>query len=113
MANNEKVQDVHQISIPEDGVSSKYRIYYLRRLQLFFCTLTGYVINKKPINNKLGIKLKGALIPKYYGNLSTDIMSVWVQLMLMKEVPINSLKIRQSDIVLLQVYFLHKSFVNI
>lgn len=66
--------------------------------------ILGYIIFKKPINNKVSIKLKGALLPSYYGNLSMDMMNVWIQLMAMKEGPSNTSKIRQSDIILLQVH---------
>ncbi|XP_018563114.1 P protein [Anoplophora glabripennis] len=83
MANNETVQDMHQISIPRDSISS-------------------YIIFKKPQNSKLKVVLEGALLPPYYSNLSTDWLSVWVQLMVIKQKPLNPSSIKSSDVVLLQ-----------
>ncbi|CAH1980081.1 unnamed protein product [Acanthoscelides obtectus] len=85
MANNETVQDMHQISIPSGSVKS-------------------YMILNKPKTDKIRVVLEGALLPPYYGNLSKDVMVVWVQLMVMKDVPrpIDTSAIRDSDILWLQ-----------
>ncbi|KAJ8916646.1 hypothetical protein NQ315_000291 [Exocentrus adspersus] len=83
MANSETVQDMHQISIPKGSISS-------------------YVIFKKPKNDKLKVVLEGALLPTYYGNLSGDYISVWVQLMVIKQKPSNASSIKPSDVVLIQ-----------
>ncbi|VEN62049.1 unnamed protein product [Callosobruchus maculatus] len=86
MANNETVQDMHQISIPSGSVKS-------------------YMVLNKPKTDKIRVVLEGALLPPYYGNLSKDMMIVWIQLMVMKDVPkpINTSAIRDSDILWLQV----------
>lgn len=41
-------------------------------------------------------------MPPCYENMSENWLSVWIELIVVKELPINSSKIKESDIVLLQ-----------
>ncbi|PNF30980.1 P protein [Cryptotermes secundus] len=57
----EKENRMHQISIPEGEIRS----YWLR---------------EHPTNRMLELALRGAFLPAYYANMSTNYLSVWIQL---------------------------------
>lgn len=76
---NEKVQETHQISIPNGATKS-------------------YSIMESPSEEKIKIMVEGALLPEYYANLSTHTMFVWIQLVVTaKEVAPNA-SLEQDDI---------------
>lgn len=66
-------------------------------------SISDYVIFKKAKSDKIKVLLEGALLPVYYSNLSVDWLSVWVQLMVIKQKPSSPSSIKPSDVVLLQV----------
>lgn len=68
MVNNEKVEEVHRLSIPRNGIRD-------------------YHINEKLHNKQMWIGVEGALLPRYYENLSSHSMEIWVQQLSVDEVP--------------------------
>ncbi|KAJ8978681.1 hypothetical protein NQ317_015649 [Molorchus minor] len=79
MTNYEKVQDMHQIIVPKN-------------------TAKMYEIMKTPFTNKLRVVVDGALLPSYYGNLTTECLSVWVQLLVGKKKASRFDDVSKSDI---------------
>lgn len=73
---------------------------YIFLLDNFFL---GFVLYEQPKDGKLEISLKGRLLPPYYGYLTKEKINVWVQLMVMKEVPTDKSEIKESDVIFLQV----------
>ncbi|XP_060515962.1 P protein isoform X2 [Cylas formicarius] len=80
MINNEKIQDLHQISIQNN-------------------TINSYIIFKKTNTSKLNVMLEGALLPPYYGNLSYNWLSVWVQLLVVNKMPKSTSDIQSTDVI--------------
>lgn len=68
MMNNEKVEEVHQLSIPKNGVRD-------------------YHINEKLQNKEMWLMVEGALLPRYYENLSSHSMQIWVEHLTTDELP--------------------------
>ncbi|KAG5886996.1 hypothetical protein JTB14_024214 [Gonioctena quinquepunctata] len=80
MKNSEKVQEMRQISIPNN-------------------TIKSYVISERLKGNKVQIIIKGALLPTYYEKLSIDWLNVWVQLMETEEKPFDTAQIKQYRVI--------------
>lgn len=68
MVNNEKVEDVHQLSVPAGGIRD-------------------YHISEKLHNKQMWIVVEGALLPLCYENLSSHSMEIWMQHLITHEVP--------------------------
>lgn len=81
MLHNVNVQDMHQISVPKDVSHS-------------------YVILNKPKQDKVTVMLEGALLPLYYSNLSTHSMSVYIQIIVVDEMPSKERDLNKSNIIL-------------
>lgn len=86
MMNNEKVEEVHQLSIPRDGIKD-------------------YQIKQKLQNKQLWLMVEGALLPRYYENLSSHSLEIWIQQIITDEVPpqrtnvhLDSFSIRQIKV---------------
>lgn len=60
MVNNEKVEEVHQLSIPRDSAKN-------------------YYIKEKLQNKQMWLMVEGALLPRYYENLSSHFIEIWIQ----------------------------------
>lgn len=85
MVKNEKMQEVHQLSVPEQG-------------------LTDYYVREEVTDDGLWISLQGALLPPFYANLSSRWLDVWVQRVVTMEDPsVRNIHITPSSIVEVQV----------
>ncbi|GLV36913.1 hoepel1 [Carabus blaptoides fortunei] len=80
MTKNEKIVVMHQISVPAR-------------------TTRGYLISEYPIQKQVSLKIEGALLPPYYGNLSKNWMSVYIQEVVIKRNPENISDLQLDDIV--------------
>lgn len=60
MVNNEKVEEMHQLSIPRNGIKD-------------------YHIKQKLQNKQVWLMVEGALLPRYYENLSSESLEIWIQ----------------------------------
>ncbi|KAJ8954639.1 hypothetical protein NQ314_007038 [Rhamnusium bicolor] len=74
-----------------------WQIYYH-----LFLSILDYNIFKNPRNNKIRVVVEGALLPPYYSNLSAEWMSIWVQLMVLKQKPSSTSRIKSSDVLSVQ-----------
>ncbi|CAH1107707.1 unnamed protein product [Psylliodes chrysocephalus] len=83
MANDEKDKENHHLVVSNS-------------------TTLSFVLYEQPKDGKLEISLKGRLLPPYYGYLTKEKINVWVQLMVMKEVPTDKSEIKESDVIFLQ-----------
>lgn len=68
MVNNEKVEQVHRLSIPRDGVED-------------------YIVNEKLRNKQMWLVVEGALLPRCYENLSSHSLEIWVQHLIVDDLP--------------------------
>lgn len=70
---------------------------------MFFCFFLGYLITEYPIQKQVKIRLEGALLPPYYGNMSQNWMSVWIQEVIIKRIPENISDLQIDDILYVKV----------
>ncbi|XP_057670162.1 P protein-like isoform X2 [Diorhabda carinulata] len=81
--NNERDKESYELNIP-NGSSYSFVLYEL------------------PKDNKIKVILDGRFLPPYYANLTREHMDVWVQLMVMKDVPTNPEYIDNTNVISLQ-----------
>lgn len=63
----------------------------------------GYLISEYPIQKQVSLRIEGALLPPYYGNLSTNWMSVYIQEVVIKRNPENISDLQVDDILYVKV----------
>ncbi|KAK9886498.1 hypothetical protein WA026_016778 [Henosepilachna vigintioctopunctata] len=61
-------------------ISSKENVHQLHQLSIQKHSTTEYIIMDEPRNERIKIYVEGALLPKYYANLSTRWVYVYIQM---------------------------------
>lgn len=93
MTNKVKIQDIHQISISKNATKN-------------------YLILDEPKDRKLYVMIVGALLPEYYGNLSTHWLNIWIELLVLTELPKSHTEIKSTSILLAQVDIVYLTAVD-
>lgn len=104
MTKNEKIVIMHQISVPARTTRGTNH-YALQNDFILFIHVcyAGYLISEYPIQKQVSLRIEGALLPPYYGNLSTNWMSVYIQEVVIKRNPENISDLQVDDILYVKV----------